>query len=147
MVEFAAISNRTLKGCALSGSTLPSAQADVLRKQSWRGMKAPIKRLVSLRLPHMLLRGAIRIGRLDISRLPAPAYIRKVRAETGGTHFVMLAPDRCILAKELYWSKGKPPLPRDQLALDAFAALANAASFFSRYKPDLTARGLAVANP
>jgi FkbM family methyltransferase len=39
----------------------------------------------------------------------------------------MLAPDRCVVAKELYWGKGRRPRPADQHAVEVFAALARGA--------------------
>jgi FkbM family methyltransferase len=39
----------------------------------------------------------------------------------------MLRPDRCVVAKELYWGKGHRPRPQDQFALEVFAKLARQA--------------------
>lgn len=61
-------------------------------------------------------------------RLPAPAHIRAVTARMNGVTFDMLGPDRCVVAKELYWGHGQRPKSADQMALDVFAALAKDAA-------------------
>jgi FkbM family methyltransferase len=39
----------------------------------------------------------------------------------------MLRPDRCVVAKELYWGRGRRPRPEDDLAVQVFAGLAERA--------------------
>lgn len=69
--------------------------------------------------------GATLLGdRIHRERLPAPARLEQVTASMAGVTFVMLRPDRCIVAKELYWGDGKRPRAADQFALDLFASLA-----------------------
>lgn len=96
------------------------------RRQSWYGTKPLIKRALALPGAHALMRtGAAVLGdRIRRERLPAPARVDRVTAEMAGVSFVMLRPDRCIVAKEIYWGQGRRPRPEDQLALDVFAALA-----------------------
>ena len=100
-----------------------------LARQRWWGLKAPAKRLFS----HQPLHTAMVIGSKrflsedQAARLPAPASVAATRARMGGVTFQMERPDRCILAKELYWGGGKRPNPVDQTALDVFAALAGQA--------------------
>lgn len=110
-----------------SGSSLDDTDAEI-RRQSWRGLKAPVKRILSASVPHRFMRLAI-AGRPAVARarLPAPARLRTVGAAMSGVTFVMLRPDRCILAKELYWGQGRRPDPVDQYALDVFGALARTA--------------------
>ena len=117
------------EGCALLEDPATPSQDETLRKQSWQGMKAPIKRMASLRIPHLLLRGLIKAkpGLFTIGRLPAPAHVKAVEANMSDVNFTMLAPDRCILAKELYWGHGQRPGAADQFALDSFGALAREA--------------------
>jgi FkbM family methyltransferase len=62
--------------------------------------------------------------RVQRERLPAPAHLREIEARMAGVSFVMRRPDRCIIAKELYWGNGVRPRAEDQFALDVFAALA-----------------------
>jgi FkbM family methyltransferase len=50
--------------------------------------------------------------------------VKEVRGEVLGTHFVMLRPDRCVVAKELYWGRGHRPRPEDDMAVEVFAKLA-----------------------
>lgn len=72
----------------------------------------------------MLRQGASLAGdRIQRERLPAPAHVKAVQARMAGVSFIMRRPDRCIIAKELYWGKGMRPRPADQLALDVFARL------------------------
>jgi len=100
-----------------------------LRRQSWYGLKAPLKRLLALRLPHFLLRQAL-VLRPELrrgGRLPAPARLREVEGRVGSARFVMLDPARCEIAKELYWGGGRRPRPGDALAVEVFAALAREA--------------------
>lgn len=100
-----------------------------LRRQSWYGLKAPLKRLLSLRVPHVLLRRALLL-RPDLrrgGRLPAPAHLREVEGRAGEARFVMLDPARCEIAKELYWGGGRRPRPEDALGVEVFAALAREA--------------------
>ena len=104
-------------------------ESELGRRRSWYGLKRHIKRVLSWRLPHALLRGAVRVlPRLARSgRLPAPASVREVEGVVRGTPFVMLRPDRCIVAKELYWGHGRRPRPEDAFALELFAELASRA--------------------
>jgi FkbM family methyltransferase len=96
------------------------------RKQSWHGVKPLVKRSLALPGVHAVMRGAAGLlgDQIRRERLPAPARLTHITAEMAGVGFVMLRPDRCIVAKELYWGKGRRPRPEDQLALDVFAALA-----------------------
>jgi FkbM family methyltransferase len=47
-----------------------------------------------------------------------------VTGEVHGAEFVMLRPDRCVVAKELYWGRGHRPRPQDRFAIELFASLA-----------------------
>lgn len=80
-------------------------KTQISRKRSWYGLKRYVKRVLSLRLPHALLRAVVRLapGLERSGRLPAPASLREVEGRVAGTRFVMLRPDRCVVAKELYW--------------------------------------------
>lgn len=82
-----------------------------------------------MRVPHAVLRAAAR-ARPELrrgGRLPAPASLKQVTGRVPGATFVMLRPDRCIVAKELYWGGGRRPQPADALAIDVYAALARTA--------------------
>ncbi|HXF72962.1 MAG TPA: FkbM family methyltransferase [Actinomycetota bacterium] len=104
-------------------------QGTDLRRQRWYGLKAPVKRFLSWRAPHLVLRQVARIAgpRDAIGRLPAPARLREVEGRVGELRFVMLNPARCEIAKELYWGDGRRPRPQDAVALEVFAALARRA--------------------
>ncbi|MEA2551448.1 MAG: hypothetical protein QOE25_1217 [Actinomycetota bacterium] len=56
-------------------------------------------------------------------RLPAPRHLAEVSGFVNDAGFVMLRPDRCVIAKELYWGNGRRPKPEDQTALEIFTAL------------------------
>jgi FkbM family methyltransferase len=100
--------------------------SDAARKQTWHGAKRYAKRFLSWRIPHMVLRQAASLGAFGdrTGRLPAPAALKEVRGHVGGADFVMVRPDRCEIAKELYWGDGRRPRQEDALALEVFAALA-----------------------
>jgi FkbM family methyltransferase len=104
-------------------------ESELGRRRSWYGLKRHVKRVLSWRIPHALLRGVVRVlPRLARSgRLPAPASVREVEGVVRGTPFVMLRPDRCVVAKELYWGHGRRPRPEDAFALELFAELASRA--------------------
>lgn len=100
------------------------------RKQGWFGAKAGVKRLVSLRIPQMGVRWSARfIPVSKLARLPAPASVREVVGRTDTGTFVMLSPDRCEIAKELYWGKGWRPRAEDALALDLVTRLCGSADY------------------
>lgn len=96
------------------------------RRQSWYGAKKHVKRLIGLRVPHAILRVVVRLAPALArdGRLPAPARLREVEGKIDGRRFVMLRPDRCVVAKELYWGHGRRPRPEDDLAIRVFAAAA-----------------------
>jgi FkbM family methyltransferase len=96
------------------------------RKQSWHGLKRYVKGLLAMRVPHWLMRRAL-VLRPDLrrsGRLPAPRHLKEVEGRAGGVTFVMLRPDRCVIAKELYWGSGRRPHAEDDLAIELFASLA-----------------------
>lgn len=92
----------------------------------WFGLKRYVKRVLGWRLPHAVLRRVVAVvPRLaESGRLPAPAYLTEVTGRIRGSSFVMLRPDRCVVAKELYWGNGRRPRAEDRHAVDVFAALA-----------------------
>lgn len=98
-------------------------------RHNWYGAKPWAKKVLARSAVHRAVRGAVRLAgsRLPRERLPAPAALDRVTARMAGVSFVMLRPDRCIIAKELYWGHGHRPRPADQLALDVFAALVDEA--------------------
>jgi FkbM family methyltransferase len=101
------------------------------RKQRWFGLKGGVKWFLSLALPHAVLRRVVgRVPRLRSGRLPAPARLKEVEGMVRGHHFVMLSPDRCENAKELYWGRGLRTKPEDAVSLEAVARLAGDARVF-----------------
>lgn len=95
------------------------------RRQSWYGLKAPVKRLLAQPAVHPALRVAARVAPgLPVWRLPAPSTLREVTGRADGAAFVLLDPARCEVAKELYWGSGRRPRPADAFALDLVVALA-----------------------
>lgn len=96
------------------------------RRQSWWGLKRPVKRAVSLPgvnlLAHAVTAGAR--GTDAAARLPAPMGLRQVQGRIDDITYVMNDPAQCIIAKELYWGDGRRPRAQDQFALDTFARLA-----------------------
>jgi FkbM family methyltransferase len=96
------------------------------RRRSWYGLKKHVKRFLGWRLPNWALRrlrsAVPSLGRSG--RLPAPAHVREVTGRVRGASFVMLRPDRCVVAKELYWGEGRRTRPQDAFAIELFATLA-----------------------
>lgn len=92
------------------------------RQQAWFGYKRHIKRVLSTRLLHPLVRIGARLSpsMARSGRLPAPASLTESNGIALGQTFVMLDPARCVIAKELYWGRGKRPALRDALALELF---------------------------
>lgn len=101
------------------------------RRQSWYGLKKYVKRALSWRALHPVLRFiGPRLPSLRLGRLPAPASVGEVRGTVEGGTYVLLRPDRCEIAKELYWGSGRRPDPTDALALDVAVALTRDAGTF-----------------
>lgn len=107
------------------------------RRQQWFGLKPAAKRALASPLLHPLLRPATRLPGITFGRLPAPAHLAEVtgRVRTLGApddaaEFVLLCPDRCEIAKELYWGKGRRPSVSDAFALDLMATRAAGADVF-----------------
>ena len=96
------------------------------RRRSWYGLKKHVKRFLGLRFPHLGVRLLTRFrpALRRAGRLPAPARLKEVEGEIRGTRFVMLRPDRCVVAKELYWGGGRRPRAEDDFALELFATVA-----------------------
>lgn len=104
-------------------------ESDVGKRQSWHGAKRFVKWFLGLRAPNALMRIALRF-KPDVNargRLPAPRHIKEVEGSVGAATFVMLRPDVCIIAKELYWGNGVRPAAADQYALASFVRLAGSA--------------------
>jgi len=96
------------------------------RRRSWYGLKKHAKRFLSLRVPNMFVRGLLHFlpALRQTGRLPTPARMKEVEGQIQGARFVMLRPDRCVVAKELYWGKGRRPKPEDNFAIELFATFA-----------------------
>jgi FkbM family methyltransferase len=101
------------------------------RRQGWFGLKKYVKELGSYPIPHAILRLTSRfVPAFRTGRLPAPRGLGEVAATVDDATFTMLRPDRCEIAKELYWGHGRRPRAEDALALDVVARLARHADVF-----------------
>jgi FkbM family methyltransferase len=101
------------------------------KRQSWFGLKRHVKRLMGAPIPHAVLRTVVGAApQLRSGRLPAPNGLGEVTGVVGDTTFVMLRPDRCENAKDLYWGNGRRTKAEDVLALDVVARLARDADVF-----------------
>lgn len=100
--------------------------SDVERRRSWHGLKRHVKRFFGWRVPNAALRQVVRVVPSfgNIGRLPAPSRLKEVEGRVNGVGFVMLRPDLCVVAKELYWGKGHRPRGEDDFALELFAQAA-----------------------
>ena len=96
------------------------------RRQSWFGLKRPVKRVVALPVLNPLARAVVRrrSGEEAAARLPAPVTVRRVEGRVDDVRFTMNDPARCIIAKELHWGRGRRPRAQDHFALEVFARLA-----------------------
>ena len=102
-------------------------KSEQARRQSWHGAKKYVKKLMGMRVPHAGMRLVVdRFPSLRSGRLPAPASVKEVHGTAREVSFVMLRPDRCEVAKELYWGKGQRPKPADDQAIQLFADMARA---------------------
>jgi len=82
-------------------------------------------------IPHAALRMTVRaIPRLRSGRLPAPNGLPEVTGIVGDATFVMVRPDRCENAKDLYWGAGRRTRAEDVVALEVVAKLALDADVF-----------------
>ncbi|RBP67052.1 FkbM family methyltransferase [Brevibacterium sanguinis] len=101
------------------------------RKQSWFGLKLPVKAALAQPFLHPLLRAvAPRVRGLKIGRLPAPIELTEVRGRAGGAEFHLVDPFRCEIAKEFYWGRGRRTEPEDAFALDLMVELSRDADVF-----------------
>lgn len=101
------------------------------RKQSWFGLKLPVKAALAQPLLHPLMRAlAPHIAGIRIGRLPAPIGLTEVAGRAGGASFVLVDPFRCEIAKEFYWGKGRRTEPEDAFALDLMVDLSRDAEVF-----------------
>lgn len=101
------------------------------RRQSWFGLKLPVKTALAQPYLHPLLRSiAPRVKGLKIGRLPAPIALTEVRGRVGGADFYLVEPFRCEIAKEFYWGRGRRTEPEDAFALDLMVDLSTDAEVF-----------------
>ena len=101
------------------------------RRQSWFGLKLPVKTALAQPALHPMLRTiAPRIRGLKIGRLPAPIELTEIRGRAGGADFILVEPFRCEIAKEFYWGRGRRTEPEDAFALDLMVALSADADVF-----------------
>jgi hypothetical protein len=101
------------------------------RRQSWFGLKLPVKTALAQPYLHPMLRSiAPRVKGLKIGRLPAPIALTEVRGRAGGADFYLVEPFRCEIAKEFYWGRGRRTEPEDAFALDLMVALSADADVF-----------------
>jgi FkbM family methyltransferase len=102
-----------------------------LQRQSWFGLKRHAKSLLSTPAANTALRSAARfVPALRNGRLPAPKDLREVTGEVLGTTFVMVRPDRCENAKQLYWGHGRLPGAAEAQALEIVVRLSRTADAF-----------------
>lgn len=101
------------------------------RRQSWFGLKRYVKRSLAAPVLHPFLQRAARlVPFLHVGRLPAPTTVHEVTGYADGARFILRDPERCEIAKELYWGGGRRPEPDDAFALDLVVNLARRADVF-----------------
>jgi FkbM family methyltransferase len=88
-------------------------------------MKPAVKSFFAMSVPNAVLRLVSPLLPVDRrARLPAPARLVEVTGQAREVTFVMLRPDRCVIAKELFWGRGRRPRAQDDLAVQVFATIA-----------------------
>jgi len=101
------------------------------RKQTWFGLKLPVKAALAQPIFHPVLRAvAPRINGIKVGRLPAPIGLTEVRGRAGGGDFYLVDPFRCEIAKEFYWGQGRRTEEEDAFALDLMVDLSRDAEVF-----------------
>ncbi|MCI4011770.1 FkbM family methyltransferase [Brevibacterium sp. ZH18] len=101
------------------------------RKQSWFGLKLPVKAALAQPILHPLLRTvAPHVKGIKVGRLPAPIGLTEVRGRAGDADFYLVDPFRCEIAKEFYWGKGRRTEEEDAFALELMVDLSKDAEVF-----------------
>src|SRR5699024_3983142 len=96
------------------------------RRQSWSGLKLPVKTALAQPYVHAMLSSIEpRVKCLKIGRQPAPIEHSEVRDRADGTDFYLVEPFRCEIAKEFYWGRGRRTEPEDAFALDLMVDLSS----------------------
>lgn len=90
----------------------------------WLGLKTGIKRVVGIVPGYNPAMRALR------DTLPGKAWVRRipiadqdVQVYAGGHSFWMVRPDRCEIAKQLFWARGVRAPREDAVAIEIFASL------------------------
>lgn len=99
------------------------------RFDGWFGGKRLIKGVVAL------VPGYNRMMRWVVDRMPDRAWVRRipvanqdVMVHVGGQALWMVRPDRCEIAKQMFWTRGVRAPAEDAVALELFASFAPDAS-------------------
>lgn len=108
---------------------MPKADA-AARRRSWFGSKRVVKAAISLPVVHAVLRFVARRALDDVTRARLPAPRGPVRGRVRQSDFVMLRPDRCTVAKELYWGGGQRPRAEEAVALDLAVTMGHESEIF-----------------
>lgn len=87
------------------------------RRNDWFGWKRPVKAALMLRPVNAMLVTGARLLLTPASARRLPVNRPEVAGLINGTHFVMLNPAMCTVAKELFWGGGRRPRDDEHLAL------------------------------
>jgi FkbM family methyltransferase len=93
----------------------------------WYGAKRYVKRALSLGPVNRVLVGALRHATPTSTIARLPVSVPEVDAHVRGHRFTMVDPDKCSIAKELYWGRGERVRADEKLALELFVDLARSA--------------------
>ena len=108
----------------MDGGRVQGALMDVGREH-WFGAKPLIRRLLAMPGVNNALLASLRhlppsptLARLPVSRREVVGHARDIS-------YVLVRPERCSIARELYWGRGRRVARDEQLSLDLFADLAS----------------------
>lgn len=104
---------------------------DKKTRQSWGGLKRHIKNVVSLPGVSQLTHAAVSrtLPNRGSHRVPTPMSITESDCVVDGVTFKMRNPSRCVVAKELYWGRGRRARPADNLALEVWVRRSRSNAF------------------
>jgi FkbM family methyltransferase len=94
---------------------------------SWFGAKRLVKDVAGFPPLNRLMVAVLRMFPATPTMARVPVAVSEVGGQVGPLRFVMVRPDRCCIAKELFWGRGQRIRKDERLSLEVFGDLAKAA--------------------
>lgn len=101
-----------------------------LNRASWFGLKRVVKRLLQVQPINGVMGTVARALLTPVRRARLPAPAKPVTGQAGTAQFVMLHPERCTVAKELYWTGGRRARPEEARAIEIAVRLTEDSRLF-----------------